>query len=140
MTDLTRAEQRLERRLLELAKLGDLKGIERELERWKQSRCGAKTTTRGGAACRAASLANGRCKMHAGLATGPTSRAGRLKALLNLRPFQHLRSVPREQAEAELRHLLDRPVRRPSRRPPKAKPRERSPDLIQTMRLLAELL
>lgn len=41
-------------------------------------RCGA--GTRSGAACRSPAMANGRCRMHGGRSTGPTSPAGRERA------------------------------------------------------------
>jgi len=40
-------------------------------------RCGART--RGGGACRAPAMANGRCRMHGGSSTGPRTEAGRSK-------------------------------------------------------------
>ena len=64
MGDKTRAEQRLDQRIGELADEGDKEGIQAELERWKLSRCGARTKTRGGRPCRARALANGRCVVH----------------------------------------------------------------------------
>ncbi len=39
--------------------------------------CGAKT--RKGVPCKARGLANGRCRFHGGLSTGPRTREGRLK-------------------------------------------------------------
>lgn len=38
-----------------------------------------------GRPCRGRSLANGRCKYHGGLSTGPKTEEGRLRALANLR-------------------------------------------------------
>ncbi len=44
--------------------------------------CGAKT--RGGTPCKLTSIyANGRCKLHGGLSTGPTSPEGKAKAASN---------------------------------------------------------
>lgn len=44
--------------------------------------CGAKT--RAGTPCKLTSIyANGRCKLHGGLSTGPKSAAGRAKCALN---------------------------------------------------------
>jgi len=44
--------------------------------------CGAKT--RAGHPCKQIALyANGRCKFHGGLSTGPTSKAGKSRAALN---------------------------------------------------------
>ncbi len=40
-------------------------------------RCGA--ATRGGCACRAPAMANGRCRMHGGRSTGPRTEAGRAR-------------------------------------------------------------
>lgn len=45
-----------------------------QMTRTLQSPCGAKT--RAGTLCRRKSLANGRCRNHGGLSTGPTSTAG----------------------------------------------------------------
>ncbi len=136
-TPPTRAEARLERRLLELP---DQDAIGRELRRFERSRCGARARTRGHRPCRAKALENGRCVLHGGLSAGPTTLEGRLWALLNLRQYRHLRSEPPEVIIEALGHLLVRPHKTPSRKPPKAEPRERSPDLIQKVRLLAQLL
>jgi hypothetical protein len=46
-------------------------------------RCEAKT--RRGTACQCKALANGRCKFHGGLSTGPKTAKGRAKVALNLR-------------------------------------------------------
>ena len=43
---------------------------------------------------------------------GPREQLGR--SAPPIKPFQHLRSVPREQAEAALGHLLDEPIKEPS--------------------------
>lgn len=56
-------------------------------------------------------MPRGRCRLHGGCSTGPKSREGRLKGLLNLKPFRHLKSEPPEVILAELGHLLERPVR-----------------------------
>ncbi|HMM54591.1 MAG TPA: HGGxSTG domain-containing protein [Candidatus Desulfobacillus sp.] len=45
-------------------------------------KCGAKT--RRGTPCQAAAMGNGRCPLHGGLARGPTSLQGKLRALQNL--------------------------------------------------------
>jgi hypothetical protein len=39
-------------------------------------RCGAKARTTGGNPCQAPAMKNGRCRMHGGKATGPTTRDG----------------------------------------------------------------
>jgi hypothetical protein len=39
-------------------------------------RCGAKARTAGGNPCQAPAMKNGRCRMHGGKATGPTTRDG----------------------------------------------------------------
>lgn len=46
-------------------------------------KCGAKT--RRGTSCQCKALANGRCKFHGGLSTGPRTREGKLKSAANLR-------------------------------------------------------
>ena len=95
MTETPRALKKLEKRLLECSERGDMKGAIQEFQRWEQSRCGASTKTRGGDPCRARALANGRCVVHGGLSSGPNSLEGRRQALLNLRPFRHLRGTQR---------------------------------------------
>ena len=51
--------------------------------------CGART--RRGTSCQCTALANGRCRLHGGLSTGPTSHDGRLRALGNLIQFRQSR-------------------------------------------------
>jgi hypothetical protein len=53
-------------------------------------RCGAHCKSTG-KACRAWALANGRCKYHGGLSTGPKSPEGKARALANLKQFQRPR-------------------------------------------------
>ncbi len=59
----------------------------RKPKRGNWDRCGAKakSTER---PCRARALANGRCKYHGGLSTGPKTPKGRERALQNLRQFR----------------------------------------------------
>ena len=60
----------------------------------ERPRCGA--TCRDGHPCRAPAVwdkerdrpRNGRCRMHGGLSTGPTTWVGRLRALANLRQYR----------------------------------------------------
>ncbi len=73
------------------------------------------------------------------MSTGPTSLEGRVRALLNLRPYQHLKSELPEVIIEAIGHLLVRPHNRPSRKPPKAEPRERPFGLVEKVRLLAKL-
>jgi hypothetical protein len=47
-------------------------------------RCGARRK-RDGQPCIARPLANGRCKLHGGMSTGPNTAEGRARALANLR-------------------------------------------------------
>jgi hypothetical protein len=50
-------------------------------------RCGAKT--RKGTPCRCTwTYANGRCRFHGGLSTGPKTEEGRRRALRNLKQFR----------------------------------------------------
>ena len=56
-------------------------------------RCGAKRK-RDGQPCIAKPLANGRCKFHGGMSTGPKTPEGRARALANLRP-NHRTLIPR---------------------------------------------
>jgi len=49
---------------------------EEEIEMRLKRRCGAYARSTG-QPCQAKALANGRCRMHGGLSTGPTSEAGR---------------------------------------------------------------
>lgn len=54
---------------------------------WGQ-KCGA--TNRRGDPCKQHQLfANGRCRYHGGMSTGPVTAAGKAKALLNLKQFSH---------------------------------------------------
>lgn len=46
-------------------------------------KCGAKT--RRGTSCQCQALANGRCKYHGGLSTGPRTAEGKTRAAANLR-------------------------------------------------------
>ncbi|HKF94967.1 MAG TPA: HGGxSTG domain-containing protein [Gammaproteobacteria bacterium] len=41
-----------------------------------------------GQACQAQALANGRCKYHGGLSTGPKTLQGKVRALANLKQFR----------------------------------------------------
>ncbi len=50
-------------------------------------RCGAHRK-RDGQGCRARALANGRCKYHGGLSTGPKTLKGKARALTNLKQFR----------------------------------------------------
>lgn len=50
-------------------------------------KCGAYARSTKGP-CQAPARANGRCRMHGGLSTGPKSEEGQARALANLRPFQ----------------------------------------------------
>ncbi|HKF94498.1 MAG TPA: HGGxSTG domain-containing protein [Gammaproteobacteria bacterium] len=43
---------------------------------------------RDGQPCQARTLANGRCKYHGGLSTGPRTPAGKARALANLKQFR----------------------------------------------------
>jgi hypothetical protein len=53
-------------------------------------RCGAHCKSTGNP-CRARALANGRCKYHGGLSTGPKSPEGKARALANLKQFRRPR-------------------------------------------------
>jgi hypothetical protein len=61
----------------------------RRINRSKQSRqkCGAFARSTG-KPCRMKALANGRCKLHGGLSTGPKTPEGKKKALMNLKQYQ----------------------------------------------------
>ncbi len=54
--------------------------LKREIEK-----CLAKT--RKGSPCQCLALANGRCRFHGGLSTGPKTREGRRRALMNLKQY-----------------------------------------------------
>ena len=45
------------------------------------SRCGAKARSNGGEPCRQPALANGRCRFHGGLSTGPKTEAGKERCI-----------------------------------------------------------
>ena len=52
-----------------------------------RQRCGAFARSTG-KPCRMKALANGRCRLHGGLSTGPKSAEGKQKALMNLKQYQ----------------------------------------------------
>ena len=52
----------------------------------KKQLCGART--RRGTPCRCKALANGRCRLHGGLSTGPKTLRGKMKAFQNLRQYR----------------------------------------------------
>jgi len=52
-------------------------------ENLRDMRCGAKTKATGRPCKRKDIYANGRCKLHAGLSTGPRTEAGKKKSALN---------------------------------------------------------
>ena len=62
----------------------------RELERQntekQEPKCGAFARSTG-KPCRMKALANGRCRLHGGLSTGPKTQEGREKAIANLKQF-----------------------------------------------------
>ena len=51
----------------------------------KKEQCGAKT--RVGGFCKRKALENGRCPNHGGLSTGPKTKVGKQKSLMNLKQF-----------------------------------------------------
>ena len=52
-----------------------------------RKKCGAHARTTG-KPCQAKALANGRCKLHGGLSTGPRTMEGKQKSLRNLKQFK----------------------------------------------------
>ena len=50
-------------------------------------RCGAHSRSTG-KPCRAMALANGRCRNHGGMSTGPKTPEGKVRALANLKQYQ----------------------------------------------------
>jgi hypothetical protein len=52
----------------------------------KKQHCGAQT--RKGTPCRCKALANGRCRLHGGLSTGPKTPEGKARALGNLKRYR----------------------------------------------------
>ena len=64
----------------------NLKGVAERILEQVQSRCGAQT--RQGRPCQRKKLANGRCRNHGGMSTGPRTAAGRARALQNLRQYR----------------------------------------------------
>lgn len=67
----------------------DSKGRHRYVVPEQQSveRCHAWARSRG-RPCRAPAMANGRCRLHGGLSTGPKTAEGRARALANLRQYR----------------------------------------------------
>jgi len=61
----------------------------RRFNQSKRSRqkCGAFARSTG-KPCRMKALANGRCRLHGGLSTGPKTSKGKARALANLKQFQ----------------------------------------------------
>ena len=106
LTILSRARARhglreqidLKRRLVKLFKDYDrmLERIEAEkaassrVNRSKRSRqrCGAFARSTG-KPCRMKALANGRCRLHGGLSTGPKTEEGKERALANLKQYRN---------------------------------------------------
>ena len=74
--------------------------------------CGART--RRGTSCQCKALANGRCKFHGGMSTGPITFEGQVRSLSKLRQFQglgekELRARVRERIrERELERLAEK--------------------------------
>ena len=56
--------------------------------------------------CKAKALANGKCKLHGGLSTGPKTPEGKLKALMNLKHVKDKLKTedPNYSREAATRH------------------------------------
>jgi hypothetical protein len=73
-----------------LERLEAEKAASRRIYRSKRSRqkCGAFARSTG-RPCRMKALANGRCRLHGGLSTGPKTKEGKQKALMNLKQFQN---------------------------------------------------
>jgi hypothetical protein len=72
-----------------LERLDAEKVTSKRIYRSKRSRqrCGAFARSTG-KPCRMKALANGRCRLHGGLSTGPKTAEGKAKALANLKQFQ----------------------------------------------------
>jgi hypothetical protein len=72
-----------------LERLDAEKVASRRINRSKRSRqrCGAFARSTG-KPCRMKALANGRCRLHGGLSTGPKTSEGKQKALMNLKQYQ----------------------------------------------------
>ena len=56
--------------------------------RKQKVQCGARTISTG-KPCRAKALANGRCKYHGGMSTGPRTPEGKARALANLKQYRN---------------------------------------------------
>jgi hypothetical protein len=59
----------------------------RIISKRSRKKCGAFARSTG-KPCRMKALANGRCKLHGGLSTGPKTSEGKKKALMNLKQYQ----------------------------------------------------
>ena len=72
-----------------LERLEAEKASSRPINRSKRSRqrCGAFARSTG-KPCRMKALANGRCRLHGGLSTGPKTVEGKAKALANLKQYK----------------------------------------------------
>ena len=84
---------------------GGLKNGNRSGDFSKAPACGART--RRGAPCRARAMANGRCRMHGGLSTGPRTAAG-IERIRRARTIHGRRSTQARAERAVLRELIRR--------------------------------
>ena len=63
-----------------------------QVRRKDKPRCGAYARSTG-QSCKAIALANGKCRNHGGLSTGPKTLEGKARALANLKQFKNRQSV-----------------------------------------------
>ena len=77
-------------------------------DQWEGVRCGAKT--RRGTLCqRPGTKRNGRCRLHGGRSTGPTTKEGRARLVAS--KITHGRTTKAKRAEAKLRAEQGREMR-----------------------------
>jgi hypothetical protein len=84
---------------------GHLKNNNRPGDFSKAPKCGART--RRGRPCRAPAMANGRCRMHGGLSTGPKTSEG-IERIRSARTKHGQRSAQARAERAAIRELIRR--------------------------------
>jgi len=82
---LNKFDKKMERKELERNRLQQLLANRKK----RLTKCGAFARSTG-KPCQRKPLANGRCRNHGGLSTGPTTLEGKATALANLKQFQNV--------------------------------------------------
>ncbi len=69
-----------------IGQIGDPETVRFELQRFADTRCGART--RRGTPCKRKALRNGRCRNHGGMSSGAKTPEGKRRSLANLKQFR----------------------------------------------------